>query len=446
MRTHHLRGSIQIAVIGGNGFLGRAIIHRLSGFANLRIFSIDKRINNVLIDTSKFKAIVEQVQMDISGAGAIQSFLVGRPVDVVIFAAGVENPTDGLSTTFPEDLACLEGLAHTLSALPDMDLDEGETRPYFLYISSYSVYGSSKKLLTTESKEYPSNYTGMGKLMAEDLVKRNCTKYEVPFSILRPTEVYGRRHTRELRNRVFWPGFLPYYVDKFVKRDPQIEVFSPEVELDLVNVNHFSKVVEYLIEHQLEGTFNVASGTRIKLIDLVKKIASHYGQTESNIVTSQRLKVDHMKVDPGELQTLVPYDFDKYNLDQFILDYIPVRRYEIGKDMAIEDAISEPVLLDSSAFGAKEAYEARRLRRRLAYEKIHTIAGDEFFKIKIGRLQERYQELLSEPVKTELLEQASKEQEKNNGRLNLAGSPKEDRESPAPPKKTKRKNAKLPAS
>lgn len=422
MRSHNLRGGIQIAVIGGNGFLGRAIIHRLSGYPNLRIFSIDKRTHGVHIDTSKSKAIIEQIQMDIGNEGAIRGWLMTHPVDVVIFLAGFENPTDGLSVTFVQDTKALYGLTQAIMAIQDMHLEDYEERPYFMYVSSWSVYGPSKGIQKEDSKEFPANYTGMSRLMAEDLVKRVCTKAKAPYCILRPSEIYGKRNNKELRDRRYWPGYLNYYLDKIVRREEVINIFSPDTKIDLVNINHFTKVVRNFIENKVEGIYNISSGNTIKIKELVETLIGYYENNDncpSKLEYRKDLKIEHMNLCNKKVEDLVPYDHDKYILEDFIKDYIKVRRYEIAKDMAIEDALSEPILIDMASLQAKESFEARKVRRKLAYGKIKEIAGEEFFKIKVGRIKERYEKLIDLEVTPELLEKAKKEQNSNNNRLKM---------------------------
>lgn len=400
MRLHSLRNSIHIVVIGGNGFLGRSIIFRLSSYSNLRIYSLDKREHNVTIDTTKSKAVIQQVVIDISNEGVISAWLAAHPVDVIIYAAGYENPTDGLGLSSVEDTKALLGLNRTLASLHHIDLSPEEDRPYFLYISSWSVYGPQhkKKAATETSKEFPANHAGMNKLLGEDLVKRFCTKNNVPFCILRPTEIYGKHHNNELSNKVFWQGYLAYYVDKVIKND-SIEILGYNTEIDLVPINYFSKVVVECIKNKIEGIYNISSGNLIKVKDLVELIVSCYPSSNNRSIElkkSDKLLLEDMRVDSSKIQEIIPYNYKKYNLQDFIKAYIPLRQYEIGKNMAIEQALKEPVTLDMAAINAKESYNKRKNSRALEYKKIKKISGHQYFKINVGKIQDRSKEILGE--------------------------------------------------
>lgn len=399
MRIHALRGNLHVAVIGGNGFVGRAIIHRLSGYKNLRIFSIDKRQHGVVIDTANSKAIISQIQADVSSADFIKTWLITHPVDVVIFAAGYENPTDGLGRSI-DDTTALLGLNKTLQALQFMDLTKEEDKPYFLYLSSWAVYGKQgRKPVTEVAKEYPSNYVGLNKVLGEDLVRRYCSRANIPWAIVRPTEIYGRKNYKELQDSTFWHGYLNFYLDKIIKKEKEIEVWSPTTQVDLVNINYVTAVIRELIQNKVTGVYNIASGNVIKMLDLVKLLVECYGEAPHSlqIKTSKKLHIENMNLDCRKVTNLLPYPHDKYCLKNFIMDYIPIRRYEIGKSMAIEQALTEPVILDPTSKDALAEYQLRQDRRKLEYQTIKEIAGDEFFRIKIGHIQKRAQELLKLP-------------------------------------------------
>lgn len=408
-----------IAVIGGNGFLGRSIIHRLSTHENLRIFSLDNRTHKVALNTKGYKAIVQQYVMDVSSESAITAWLMGHPVDAIIFAAGFESPTSGLGYTYKEETKALLALENTLAAMELMNLEAEESRPYFLYISSWSVYGSQKKIATEEAKEFPGNYNGMLKLVAEDLVKRCCTKQGSPFCIVRPSEVYGRREAKELQDPKFWRGYLSYYVDQAVRRFETIEIFSPKTKVDLIHINYFTKVISEILQQGLTGTYNICSGKTISVEHLVDEILYSYDQISGSdylplIKHKDKPAIEDMNLSADK--AVIPYDFEKYQLGTFLQDYLKIRKLEVAKGLAIESLLSEPVILDPSADGAKEAFVARQVQRKISYGRIKKIAGDEFFKLgNVGNIVRRTEEL----DKLEFNSSLSLESQGNNDKLDL---------------------------
>lgn len=414
MRSHNLRGNIQVAVLGGNGFIGRAIIHRLSSYKNLRIFSIDKNPYNIRLDTAKSAAIIEQINMDINSDYTIQSWFIAHPVDIVIYCIGYEGITEGLNSSFLEDIDSIRGLYTTINSLPHMNLNKEETTPYFMYISSYSVYGHSDTSPKEYSKGYPTNSTGLLKSMGEDIATRLCNKYDIPLCILRPVEVYGKFHPKELRHNIPWRGFLPYFVDKVVKRQRNIVVSSPNTKIDLVNINYVTKFILMCLEQQLEGIFNIGSGKSITLKQLVNDIVIKYAKDMdflSTVEFNEDILLPNLELDITKSNSILPYDHKKYNLSTFISDYIKARRYEVAKEIAAEDIFIEPVIIDAAAIKAKEAFLIRQARRKLAYDKIAEIAGPDFFKITYGNFQRRAAELSLLELTPDLIEKAKVEHE-----------------------------------
>jgi UDP-glucose 4-epimerase len=398
IHSHHLRDKVHIAIIGGNGFIGRNLIKRLSTYSDVRIWSIDKNRNNIPIDTTGYKAIVEQLNMNVSEPDCIKVFLAARPLDVVIYLASCEAPTDGIGD-LKTDSKAVAAAINTITSYGSIPLYEADdVRPYFMYVSSWSVYGENPSVpWTEESTLIPANYTGMGKMYVEDIIMKYMTALDVPWCILRPTEVFGKKHYTEANRRGYWPGYLHYYLDKVLKREPEIEVISPDTEIDLIHVNYLTKVIVQCISEYRKGIYNVSSGHTTKLFDLVKLIQQQYGSEVSKLVPSTRLNIENMSVDSSLMQKTMPYEPSKYPVDLFLEKYIPIRRLELAREKAIEEIIKEPKMLDSTAHGAKAYYEGRKEKRILAYKEIKEIAGENFKYIRYGRFQERARELLNLP-------------------------------------------------
>lgn len=403
VRAHHLRDRVHIAVIGGNGFIGRNFIYSLAGQSNLRIWSLDYQQHEIPLKPRGSKAIIEQVMLDAS-TPAVSAWLAARPMDVVIYAAGHESPTDGLADT-QIDVKSLQALVRTVNAFKSIPCyHDDDRKPYFIYLSSWAVYGENKVAISSESDELvPANYVGMGKMYCEDIIQRVLTQLEVPWCILRPTEVYGRKHHKELRNPRFWPGYLHYYIDKVIKRQKTIELFSPDTKVDLIHVNYLSQVLVDCIINRRTGIHNVCSGHQITMRELVQRVQDSYGEVKSIFEDSHRLLIEDMTIAPGEVAEQVPYNHTKYSMHKFLEQYIPIRRLEIAEDMTIESIVAEPKILDTTGPAAMDYFKMRQERRALEYKEIRDIAGPEQFKyIRYGRFQERARELLGYDQKEDL--------------------------------------------
>lgn len=398
IKSHNLLNKLHIAVIGGNGFIGRHFIHRLANQESLRIWSLDTRKHNVFLGLKDHKAIIHQVQMDVSIDGSFQMWLAANDVDIVVYCAGCDSPTDGLHYNYGEEVRTLKALSEVLNTFEYLHKGDADRQlPYFIYLSSATVYGTNRRKISTEKDPlFPANYSGMIKMTAEDLIGRVTAKLNIPSVILRLSEVYGRHHHKELRQPGQWRGYLQYVVDQVVRRQESIDLFSPDTKIDLVNVNYVTKFMADCLVNLRTGVYNIGSGQATSLRELYSTIKQSYGETSpSTLAPSRRLRVEDQLIDVSKSHSLVPYDHEKYNLEKFIEAYIPVRRYEIAKDMAISMIMSQKYTLDTTAYGAVDAYYERQRDRTLKLGYIREIAGPEFEKIDYGRFQERAKLLLS---------------------------------------------------
>lgn len=423
VKSHHLNNRLHVAVIGGNGFVGRHVIQRMSQQPNLRIWSLDQRDHDVHIDTSESKAIIEQISLNLNIRDNIHTFLSTHSLDYIIYCAGTEGVTDGISGNIRKEIDQLTGLANTLDSLKTMYKYEGENEqsemPYFMYLSSWSVYGFNRKKISDEkASTVPNNYNGMIKLTAEDIVNKTCQRYNMPCCILRPTEIFGRHDHKQLgKNNTIWRGFISHYTDNVIssisERGREVSVFSPDMVIDPVHVNYVAKVILNFMANGITGTYNVSSGSPVTMMDLVMKIDQACNEDSSVVFNpSQKLKIEDMTVDSSKVRSLVPYDKDNYNLDRFIKNYVPIRREEIARDMAIEQIMSEKYLFDTTAHGAKEGYVDRQAKRKVEYAKIKKIAGNRFDKIQYARFNERAVELLENREPKLVLNSVTKDKEK----------------------------------
>lgn len=423
VRAHHLRDRVHIAVIGGNGFIGRNLIYSLADQSNLRIWSLDYQQHEIPLKPRGSKAIVEQVILDAS-TPSVTTWLAARPVDIVVYAAGHEAPTDGLGDT-QVDVSSLQALVRTVNAFNSIPCyHEDDRRPYFIYLSSWTVYGENQIAVSSEEDELvPANYVGMGKMYCEDIVRRVMSKLEVPWCILRPTEVYGRKHHKELRSPRFWPGYLHYYLDKIIRRQEVIELFSPDTKIDLIHVNYLCQAIVDCMIHKRTGIHNVASGHSITMRELVDRIQQSYGEVKSTFEDSDRLLIEDMTITTGEIGDSIPYNHTKYSMHKFLDQYIPIRRLEIAEDMTIESIVAEPKLLDTTAPASMDYFKKRQEKRALDYQEIREVAGPEQFKyIRYGRFQDRARELLGYE-ESELLEDLRTEAESFKDLFEVEKSP-----------------------
>lgn len=406
LNPHTLLGKIKIAVVGGNGFIGQHFIYRLLNQENLIVYSLDSNISKNYIHIPKdAKFILNQINIDVCSTGVIQNFLLSNNIDVVVYCAGAESPVLGISESHYTETTALSGLVNTLAGTSNIIVPEAQKKPYFLYLSSATVYGENKKKSSSEGDNLrPTNYTGMLKMAAEDLVHQYMGGNGHDYAILRLPEVFGRQSHNSLMDmqKGMWRGYLAYYTDLLVRKTESIEVYSPTTKYDLVHVNYVAKFIADSIVNRRVGIYNVGSGNSYTLLDIISIIKQHLPDNQTKIEKSTRLKIPNSLLNCTLAHSLVSYT-GNYDLDDFIKDYVPIRRYEIGKDMAISQILSEKFVIDASAYGAQEALRQRKQKRLENIAKIINVAGDQFEKIEYGTFQDRSKRLLEDNTVNNIL-------------------------------------------
>jgi len=140
----------------------------------------------------------------------------------------------------------------------------------YIMISTRLVYSNSKRILSETVKTYkPITCYGKNKLIIENNIKK---KLPFKYLILRASNIlYNDIRTK--KNLFF------YNVLKSLKLKNKILLnFESSTFKDFITPKYFSNCLDKLILFNSFGIFNLCSGIRIKVEDIVKKIIEGYGK------------------------------------------------------------------------------------------------------------------------------------------------------------------------
>lgn len=168
-------------LIGGNGFIGTNIIHKLLENKN-QVYCIDlydsntKNINNKL-----FKSYID----DLTDTDLLKD-LVNKS-DIIIYLASTSNVRSSSNISLIE-LDNIEGFIKTIEIIKDYPSKK------IIYASSGgTVYGEPDKIPVSEDHPLmPISPYGIGKVCTESFLKYYCQKYEIKYVICRYSNPYGR--------------------------------------------------------------------------------------------------------------------------------------------------------------------------------------------------------------------------------------------------------------
>ena len=141
----------------------------------------------------------------------------------------------------------------------------------FIFLSSTSVYGSSKKLINEKRKTNPLSYYDRGKLNSETYIKKIAKKKNLNYIILRIPNVYGNQSYNAKTKR----GIIPFLIEKIINNE---DIYLNTDGLRLRDYLHISDLNEALLAvtslKNKTHIYNLVSGKSFKLryiLDLIVK-------------------------------------------------------------------------------------------------------------------------------------------------------------------------------
>ena len=255
----------RVLVRGATGFLGGALAEGLLGdCARLRLFC---RNADALDPGLRGNADVEVVVGDALDARAVESSLLG--VGLVIDCVGATLPAIRPDELFPEVQHSLASLAILLDAMA------GPPRRRLVFPSSGgAIYGSGRlAAMTEESPTAPEGAYGLGKLLAEEMIRFRGRRSEVDFLILRASNVFGRPRRRALPQ-----GVCDIFLDR-AARGEAIELWGDGSQVrDFLFVDDFVRAVRALLASPAsDEVVHVSTGVGSSLHEVVAAVESAVG-------------------------------------------------------------------------------------------------------------------------------------------------------------------------
>ena len=148
----------------------------------------------------------------------------------------------------------------------------------FLYVSSSMVYGDFKKSIVTEKDNCnPIEIYGTMKLAGENITKGLCTQYKIPYTIIRPSAVYG---PTDMNFRV-----SQYFIEKALSNE-ELKVHGKKEKLDFTFVDDLAKgcIMAATKSKGINQIFNITYGNARLLSDFAKILSKHFKGLKYKVV------------------------------------------------------------------------------------------------------------------------------------------------------------------
>ena len=190
----------------------------------------------------------------------------------------------------------------------------------FVYLSSSMVYGDFKKNKVSEiDKLKPKEIYGTMKLAGEIVTRGLCKFYNIPFSIIRPSAVYGPTDMNNRVSQIFIQKALKGQIIKIQGKNEKLDFTFVE---DLAN----GCILAATKNNGKNMTFNITYGKSETLLNFVKTLSKHFKTLKYKIVKRDKFRPKRGTLSISKAKRLLNYK-PKYNLQKGIKKYIDFVNY-----------------------------------------------------------------------------------------------------------------------
>lgn len=329
---------MKVLVTGSAGFIGYHLCRDLLLHGNEVIgiddhshdysLAIKEKHTNFLKDFDNF----EFIKLDIVNDG-FSSILKDRTVDYVVHLAAKDLYYDKHDKI--EYSPYLE--TNVIGTSKIFELAKILKAKKFIYSSTHSVYGNTKKGVFTETKliPKPTSPHGASKLAAEQVLHFMSNYYNLPVVVLRLFSVYGpemRPHT-----------LIPHIIDRFDSNRPLELYADSEQKRDYIYIDDVVAYIKAVFNKRLKfQTINIASGNSISISDLSYKIAEIMNKSNLEVAINRSSQKDFSKV-------VVKYVYADVARAGKVLRYTPKVTLEDGLKQTVDWYLAHPDILKLSA-------------------------------------------------------------------------------------------------
>lgn len=282
MNFDHLAGK-RVMLIGGAGFIGHNLALRLNELG-AKVAIIDSlHVNNLLsfsanpsVDRQLYLRIINEridlihdagISLDIQDARDYHmlSKVIGRfAPDVVVQLAAVSHAARSNKdpySTFDHSLRTLENALDAARGL----------NAHFVFFSSSMVYGNFDAESVTE--DHPLNPIGIYaalKLSGEKITHAYHQVFDLPYTVVRPSALYGERCVSRRVGQVF--------IENAIKGNLLTIDGDGKERLDFTYIDDLVQGLCLVIgnEAAYNQTFNLTYGSSRAIVDLVDILRSHF--------------------------------------------------------------------------------------------------------------------------------------------------------------------------
>jgi len=239
---------MDILLTGGNGFVGSHVYDRLKKGYSVRIFDSEPQF--VGQDITKHDRVCEDMENK----------------KMVIHLAGHSGAIGSKENIYRYFNVNSFGTLNVLDAMVENNVK------HIIFTSSFSTYGTPKKLPVTERTPLkPNNVYGHSKVMAEEVIRSYCEEYGITATILRINMIYGERQTEM--------NAIQGFVDSALSGEPLLIFGDGNHTREFVYVGDVAECIAKCVDKRPNDTFIVSTEKPYTMNDVAKIVSGKIPNT-----------------------------------------------------------------------------------------------------------------------------------------------------------------------
>lgn len=266
-------------ITGGYGLVGSALANTLDGNVIVLVRSDQNKDRIKKPNVRVLKKDLNEITSDDL-----------KEIDVIYHCASTVDNYHILSDPYIDTKTNIGGTIKLLESIKDLP-----KKPKMVYFSTFFVYGNehekSGQAINEESKTDPLGLYPITKLAAENIIKLYSRLHNIPYLILRLTNVYSENELYTNKRK----GVLNYLIMSLLKGDPINVYKGGNFQRDYIFLDDVISAVKFLEEKDiLNDLFLIGNGKPIFFKDMIDFV---YMQTNK--------KSQLIEVEPPEFHKVV---------------------------------------------------------------------------------------------------------------------------------------------
>lgn len=259
---------MKILITGASGFVGAHLcLHFLKkGHEVIAVQGSSEPWRIDYLRSEKSPGKLRTLRVDLTSPSDVQKSLQEIQPNVILNLAayGAYPSQTDIERTYAVNFEAVRTLLEAAKGLPYLDA--------FIQAGSSSEYGANCTTPGEDAPTLPDSHYAVSKVAATQLVRFYALKHSLPAWTFRLYSVYG---ALEDSSRLIPKALLASMEGKL----PPLA--NPKISRDFIHVDDVCQAFEDLIERRAQvgkgEIFNIGSGTRTRLEDLVALLGSHLG-------------------------------------------------------------------------------------------------------------------------------------------------------------------------